>query len=130
MGGTFNPPHEGHVLISHTAIRRLGLDQLWWVVTPGNPLKVNDELPPLADRMALCQRIVDDSRVIITGFEADLATPYTAATLAFLKQRFATTHFVWVMGADNLAGFHRWQRWRGIAEMIANCRRRQTWLAA
>jgi nicotinate-nucleotide adenylyltransferase len=118
MGGTFNPPHDGHVLISHTAIRRLGLDELWWVVTPGNPLKNNEELPPLAERMELCRNLAGDSRIIVTGFEEDLSTPYTAVTLAFLKQRHPGTRFVWVMGADNLASFHRWQRWRAIAEMM------------
>lgn len=118
MGGTFNPPHQGHVLISHTAIRRLRLDQLWWVVTPGNPLKLNDGLPSLRERMSLCQHIASDRRIVITGFEEELGTPYTAVTLAFLKRRYPLVKFVWVMGADNLAGFHRWQRWRAIADMM------------
>lgn len=118
MGGTFNPPHDGHVLVSHTAIRRLGLDQLWWVVTPGNPLKLNDDLPSLESRMKLCASLIDDSRIVITGFEEALGTPYTAVTLAFLTLRYPGVHFVWVMGADNLASFHRWQRWRAIAEMM------------
>ena len=115
MGGTFNPPHAAHLLISRTALKRLGLDQIWWVVTPGNPLKANDELPDLAGRMALCGRLADDRRVRITGFEEALRTPYTAVTLAFLKRRFPGVHFIWIMGADNLATFHRWQHWRSIA---------------
>jgi nicotinate-nucleotide adenylyltransferase len=114
LGGTFNPPHDGHVLISHTALVRLQLDQLWWIVTPGNPLKETGDLPPLADRMAACRAMMPDARVRITGFEEQLGTPYTAATLAFLKRRYPRVHFVWVMGADNLASFHRWQHWREI----------------
>ena len=118
MGGTFNPPHAGHVLISETAIKRLRLDQLWWLVTPGNPLKSNGGLPPLQDRIAACRAMVHDPRIKITGFEATLGTPYTAATLAFLTRRFPTARFVWVMGADNLAGFHRWQHWREIMQLM------------
>lgn len=118
MGGTFNPPHEGHVLISHTALQRLRLDQLWWVVTPGNPLKANGDLPPLETRMAACREIVTDPRFRITGFEAELGTPYTAATLAFLTRRYQRVRFVWIMGADNLASFHRWQHWREIMHMM------------
>jgi nicotinate-nucleotide adenylyltransferase len=115
MGGTFNPPHAAHLLISRTALRRLALDQIWWVVTPGNPLKDNDELPGLAGRMELCRRLAAEGRVRITGFEEDLRTPYTAVTLAFLRQRFPAVRFIWIMGVDNLATFHRWQHWREIA---------------
>jgi nicotinate-nucleotide adenylyltransferase len=118
MGGTFNPPHEGHALISRTALRRLRLDQLWWVVTPGNPLKENNGLPPASERIALCRRLAADNRMRITAFEEDLATPYTAATLAFLTRRFPGVDFVWIMGADNLASFHRWQSWRDIARRV------------
>lgn len=118
MGGTFNPPHDGHALISHSALRRLQLDQLWWVVTPGNPLKVNNGLPPAAERIELCRRLADDRRMRITAFEEDLRTPYTAATLAFLTRRFPTVQFFWIMGADNLASFHRWQHWRDIARRV------------
>ena len=87
MGGSFNPPHDGHGLISRTALRRLGLDQLWWVVTPGNPLKINNGLPPASERMELCRRLANDSRMRVTAFEEDLRTPYTAATMAFLARR-------------------------------------------
>jgi nicotinate-nucleotide adenylyltransferase len=118
MGGSFNPPHEGHLVISETALRRLRLDQLWWVVTPGNPLKTTLALPPLRDRMAACRRLATDPRIKITGFEADLGSPYSAVTLAFLKRRFPRTRFVWVMGADNLASFHCWQNWRGLARLM------------
>lgn len=118
MGGSFNPPHDGHVLISHSALRRLRLDQLWWVVTPGNPLKETGDLPTLDDRIAACRAMVQDSRIKVTGFEADLGTPYTAATLAFLTWRYRAVRFVWIMGADNLASFHRWQHWREIMKMM------------
>lgn len=119
MGGTFNPPHDGHALISRTALRRLKLDQLWWVVTPGNPLKINNGLPPAAERIEWCRDLADDdARMRITAFEEDLDTPYTAATLAFLTRRFKGVNFCWIMGADNLASFHRWQQWRDIARRV------------
>ncbi len=118
MGGSFNPPHAGHLAVSETALRRLDLDRLWWVVTPGNPLKSKDGLPPLASRIAACRALLSDPRIEVTGFEADLGSPYTAATLAFLKSRFPRTHLVWVMGADNLASFDRWQDWRRIAALM------------
>jgi nicotinate-nucleotide adenylyltransferase len=118
MGGTFNPPHEGHLLVSRTAIRRLQLDRLWWVVTPGNPLKNNSGLTGLETRMALCRMLADDSRIEITAFEEELGTPYTAATLGFLKRRYPAVKFIWVMGADNLATFNRWQRWQDIASTM------------
>lgn len=115
MGGTFNPPHDGHRIVAETAVKRLGLDQLWWVVTPGNPLKNGNGLPPLADRIEAARRLARGPRMKVTGFEADLGTPYTAATLAFLKRRYPGVAFVWVMGADNLASFDRWQHWHRIA---------------
>ena len=115
MGGSFNPPHEGHAMVAATAVKRLRLDQLWWVVTPGNPLKVNDGLAPLATRMAACRALAQGPRMRVTAFEAELATPYTAATLSFLRRRYPGVTFIWVMGADNLASFHRWQHWRTIA---------------
>lgn len=118
MGGTFNPPHAGHALISHTALRRLGLDQLWWLVTPGNPLKQNNGLPSTKDRIDLCRTLAPDNRMRITAFEEDLDTPYTAATLDFLTRRLPAVRFCWIMGADNLASFHRWQSWRNIAASV------------
>jgi nicotinate-nucleotide adenylyltransferase len=118
MGGSFNPPHDGHRIVAETAVKRLGLDQLWWVVTPGNPLKPSDDLPPLEDRMAQCQKFALGPRMRVTGFEQELGTPYTAATLGFLKHRFPRVRFVWVMGADNLASFDRWQHWRDIASRM------------
>ena len=116
MGGSFNPPHEGHAMVAATALKRLDLDQVWWLVTPGNPLKSNGNLAPLAERMAACRRLARDPRMHVTAFEAQLKTPYTAATLAFLQRRYPSVTFIWVMGADNLATFHRWQQWREIAK--------------
>lgn len=115
MGGSFNPPHDGHRIVAETAVKRLQLDQLWWVVTPGNPLKANGTLPAQAARMKACAAFARGPKMKITGFESELGTPYTAATLAFLKTRYPGVHFVWVMGADNLATFERWQHWRQIA---------------
>ncbi len=115
MGGSFNPPHEGHAMVATTAFKRLKLDQLWWLVTPGNPLKSNGALAPLDQRVAACRTFAKGRGMSVTAFEAQLKTPYTAATLAFLRQRYPTAIFIWVMGADNLASFHRWQHWRTIA---------------
>jgi nicotinate-nucleotide adenylyltransferase len=119
LGGSFNPPHAAHRLITHIALRRLQLDAVWWVVTPGNPLKSNDELAPRAERMQLSREMAGgDPRIRITDFEADLASAYTAATLSFLKLRFPGVRFVWLMGADNLATFHKWQEWETIASIM------------
>ncbi len=118
MGGSFNPPHVGHLTVARTAIRRCGLDRLWWLVTPGNPLKCHDALQPLATRLDAVKALAADGRMVVTAFEAGLQSSYTAETLAFLKARHARTRFVWVMGADNLATFHRWQNWKEIARMM------------
>jgi nicotinate-nucleotide adenylyltransferase len=118
MGGTFDPPHEGHAICARTALRRLRLDQLWWMVTPGNPLKSGRPLPSLKERMAASSRFADDPKIKVTGFEAALGTPYTYDTVRFLRRRFPGVHFVWVMGADNLATFDRWQHWRDIARLV------------
>ncbi|MEM1377453.1 MAG: nicotinate-nucleotide adenylyltransferase [Pseudomonadota bacterium] len=115
FGGSFNPPHEGHVLVAELGIRRLMLDQVWWMVTPGNPLKNATDLTSLAQRCALSDAINNDPKVKVTAFEASYNTRYTAQTLALVKQRNPTVRFVWLMGADNLASFHKWQNWRTIA---------------
>jgi len=115
LGGTFNPPHEGHLLISLYALKRLRLDRVWWVVTPGNPLKDNERLPGLAARLADARALARDPRIAVTGFEAAIGARYTADTIAFLRRRAPEVHFVWLMGADNLRQFHRWRRWRALA---------------
>lgn len=125
MGGSFNPAHEGHAMVAATALKRLRLDQLWWVVTPGNPLKAAGDLKSQADRIARCAALADHPRMFVTGFETDLLagasgrSHFTADTLAFLTKRHPAVHFVWVMGADNLATFHRWERWQAITETMA-----------
>ncbi len=116
FGGSFNPPHGGHALVAEIAIRRLKLDQLWWMVTPGNPLKDSRELVPLAERLKLSEEVAEDPRIKVTALEAAFNVRYTADTLALIRDANPGVHFVWVMGADNLASFHRWQRWREIAQ--------------
>ena len=118
LGGSFNPPHLAHRMISEVALKRLGLDKVWWIVSPGNPLKKRSDAAPLAERLALCRAVAKNPHIIVTDFEADLRTPYTASTLAFLKMRSPLVRFVWIMGADNLATFDRWQRWREIFAMV------------
>jgi nicotinate-nucleotide adenylyltransferase len=115
FGGSFNPPHAGHALVAEIALRRLRLDQLWWIVTPGNPLKDTRHLAPLAERLERCEELIHDPRVKITAFEAAYNIRYTADALAMIKARNPGVHFVWIMGADNLADFHLWQRWQKIA---------------
>lgn len=115
FGGSFNPPHAGHVLLAEIALKRLELDQIWWIVTPGNPLKDQSELAPLKDRLAACEAMTHDPRIKITAFEAAHEIRYTADTLDIVKQRNADVDFVWLMGADNLKNFHKWQRWQEIA---------------
>lgn len=115
FGGSFNPPHQGHALVAEIALRRLNLDQLWWLVTPGNPLKSRTGLAPLSERLARCESLASDPRIKVTAFERTLGTSYTAKTLEFVKARNPHAHFIWIMGADNLKSFHHWQQWRRIA---------------
>ncbi len=115
FGGSFNPPHQGHQLVADIALRRLGLDQLWWMVTPGNPLKSRRILAPLAERLDLSEAMAHDPRIRVTAFEKSLNSTYTAEVLARVKARNPAVRFIWIMGADNLRDFHRWQNWRKIA---------------
>ena len=115
FGGSFNPPHGGHALVAEIALRRLALDQLWWMVTPGNPLKNTRELASLSQRLRQSEEIARDPRIKVTAFELRHHVRYTADTLALVKARNPGVDFVWIMGADNLKDFHRWQRWRQIA---------------
>ncbi|WP_089173599.1 nicotinate-nucleotide adenylyltransferase [Bosea sp. AS-1] len=118
FGGSFNPAHDGHRLASLTALRRLQLDKVWWLVTPGNPLKDNTRLPPLPERIRQARSVANSARIHVTGIEARLRTRYTADTLRALKRRCPGVRFVWIMGSDNLASFHRWNEWRAIARMM------------
>ncbi len=117
-GGSFNPPHAGHRHVSLMALRRLGLDRVWWIVTPGNPLKNPGELATTAMRVAEARELADHPRIDVTSFEEEIGARYTVDTLTYLKRRYPGVRFVWIMGADNLAGFHRWRGWRRIARMM------------
>jgi len=117
LGGSFDPPHAGHVHITHEALRRFGLDQVWWLVSPGNPLKAVGPAP-LAHRMAACRALIHDPRVRVTDIEAGMGSHHTACTLAALRRLYPRVRFVWLMGADNLAGFHRWQHWQAIMQSV------------
>ncbi|MCB1462425.1 MAG: nicotinate-nucleotide adenylyltransferase [Nitratireductor sp.] len=118
FGGSFNPPHDGHLHVSELVLARARLDRIWWIVTPGNPLKEHGNLAPLAERVAACRRIARHPRIDITAFEARFDTRYTADTLAILKRLRPRLRFVWIMGADNLGNFHHWQNWRAIADTL------------
>jgi nicotinate-nucleotide adenylyltransferase len=118
FGGTFNPPHDAHRAASLLALKRLGLDRIWWLVTPGNPLKENRALPSLAKRIAESHKEASHPAIVVTGIEAALHTRFTCDTVKKLQTRFPHVHFVFIMGADNLAGFHRWKNWRTLARMI------------
>jgi len=118
FGGSFNPPHEGHLHVSETALIRGALDQVWWMVTPGNPLKDHSELAPLAERIRHCRQIARHPKIKVTAFEARYQINYTEQALTVVKRYHPDVRFIWLMGADNLAGFHRWQNWRRIANMM------------
>jgi len=118
LGGSFNPAHAAHREISLTALKRLGLDQVWWLVTPGNPLKDVSHLPGLAERIAAAGKVARHPRITVTGFDGGSESHYTIDLLKVLKQRFPGVHFVWLMGADNLADFHRWKAWPEIFAII------------
>ena len=118
FGGSFNPIHDGHRLVVEETLRRLELDALWVLVTPGNPLKNHNELAPLADRVMAARQLLDNPRVRVTGFEAAHGFTYSWQTVRFLTQSMPDRRFVWIMGADNLVDFQRWERWRNIAAMV------------
>jgi nicotinate-nucleotide adenylyltransferase len=114
FGGSFNPPHAAHREASLLAMKRLGLDRMWWLVTPGNPLKDTSELPPVEERIAAAHALADHPRIDVTGFESVIGLTYTCDTIAYILRECPDVKFVWIMGADNLKGFHRWKNWRGI----------------
>ena len=118
FGGTFDPPHVAHLAASLLAMKRLKLDRVWWLVTPGNPLKDTRGLQPLDQRLAAARALAHHPRIDVSGLEAVINTRYTYDTLEFLVRRCPGVRFVWVMGADNLRSFYRWQNWRGIADLM------------
>jgi nicotinate-nucleotide adenylyltransferase len=119
LGGSFNPAHEGHRLVAELAMQRLRLDQVWLLVSPGNPLKPNDDMAPFADRLAGAARIANGRRVIASGIEAAFRTRYTVDTMRLLMRRFPAARFVWIMGADILEELPRWRRWPEIVRQLA-----------
>jgi nicotinate-nucleotide adenylyltransferase len=118
LGGSFNPAHAGHRQISLAALKRLGLDQVWWLVSPGNPLKDVGKMPELEKRVEAARTIARHPKIVVTGFEAGQKSPYTIDTISFLKRRYPTVDFVWLMGADNLASFHRWRAWEELFGLV------------
>jgi nicotinate-nucleotide adenylyltransferase len=113
FGGSFNPPHE-----AHRAASLLALDRIWWLVTPGNPLKDNNKLPPLDERLKAARKLAAHPKIDVTGVEAELGTRYTFDTVTRLRQRRPGVDFVFIVGADNLAHFHRWERWRALLRAV------------
>jgi len=117
LGGSFNPAHEGHLHVSETARKALGLNQVWWLVTPGNPLKRASDLAELQFRTAFARRLAG-RRAIVTDMEWRFGTRFTIDTMRALRRRFPDTRFVWLMGSDNLAGFGRWKNWAALAQLV------------
>ena len=117
LGGSFDPPHSGHMHISKWAIKEFSLDRIWWLVSPGNPLK-KDAPADLDRRLSACNKLVNHPKVIVTDLERVFNTRYTAQTLTTLKSQYSGVRFVWLMGADNLAEFHKWDRWQDIMHML------------
>ncbi len=117
FGGSFDPPHQGHVHVTQEAMKAFGLNQVWWLVSPGNPLKKRGPAP-LAQRVDAARAVMQHPRVEVTDIEALTGTRATADTLAALKRLYPLVRFVWLMGADNLAQFHRWKDWRLIMDSI------------
>ena len=118
LGGSFNPAHEAHRALSLFALRRLKLDRVWWLVSPGNPLKDTRALPALDKRLIAARAVANHPLIQVTGIEAAINTRYTVDTIACLLRKFPNVHFVWLMGADNLAQFHRWRSWQSIARQV------------
>ena len=118
LGGSFNPAHRGHRAISLAAIDALGLDEVWWLVSPGNPLKAARGMAPMAVRLASARAMARRARIRPTDLEARLGTVYTVDTVRAIRRRFPNHRFVWLMGGDNLAQFHRWRDWRRLAREV------------
>ncbi|MBV9332287.1 MAG: nicotinate-nucleotide adenylyltransferase [Alphaproteobacteria bacterium] len=118
LGGSFNPPHSGHLHVSEVALARLRLDFVWWLVSPQNPLKPVAGMAPLPERLADARATALHPRILVLDVERMVHTRYTVDTLKALQRRFPQLDFIWLMGSDNLAGFHRWRRWPEIVERV------------
>jgi nicotinate-nucleotide adenylyltransferase len=118
LGGSFNPAHRGHHAVSRHALRLLGLDEIWWLVSPGNPLKTSEEMAPLEARFRSARMAARGLPIRVSAIEREFGTRYTAETLRSLQLRFPDRRFIWLMGADNLAQFDQWRDWRRIARSV------------
>jgi nicotinate-nucleotide adenylyltransferase len=118
LGGSFNPAHEGHVHVSEVALKRLGLDYVWWLVTPQNPLKSVHGMAPLAERVKAARRVATHPRIVVMDIEHDFRTHYSYDTLCALQKRFPQLKFTWLMGSDNLQIFRRWHRWADLVRRV------------
>lgn len=118
LGGSFNPAHAGHLHISLEAMKRLGLDEIWWLVSPRNPLKRADELADYRTRLNFARNLAAGHKIRVLDIEARHGLHYSIDTIRHVRRQFPRTQFVWLMGADNLAGFHRWRAWRAIASCV------------
>jgi nicotinate-nucleotide adenylyltransferase len=118
FGGSFNPAHEGHRMVAVQCLKRLALDAVWLLASPGNPLKQNHNLAPLVDRVKATRALMAHPRIEVTGFEAEHGFRYSFDTLSFLRESCRGVKFVWIMGADNMVQFERWERWRDIADLM------------
>jgi nicotinate-nucleotide adenylyltransferase len=118
LGGSFNPAHQGHRRLSLGALEALGLDQIWWLVSPGNPLKEKEGMAPLAARFASARMAARRAPIKVTAIERELGTVYTVETIEALVRLYPDKRFIWLMGADNLAQFHLWRDWRKIASLV------------
>lgn len=118
LGGSFDPPHHGHLHISQAALKALGLDCVWWLVTPQNPIKSLEPLP-LEQRVELCKELAQHPRIIVSDIEAELGTTTTYHSVKALKANFPRTEFVWISGMDNAFNLHKWNEWRALLGEIA-----------
>jgi nicotinate-nucleotide adenylyltransferase len=118
LGGSFNPAHEGHRELSLAAMEALGLDELWWLVSPGNPLKDGSDMAPYEARLASARKVARGTSIRVSDFERRAGTRYTVDTLRELLRRYPRNRFIWVMGADTVAEFHRWKDWRAVAQLV------------
>lgn len=114
LGGSFNPPHKGHVHISQMALKALKLDAVWWLVTPHNPMKDKDTLLPVEQRLELCQKLITHPQIVVSDIEAKINPPHSFATVKTLKKHFPHTHFAWITGMDNAHNFHHWNHWKAF----------------
>jgi nicotinate-nucleotide adenylyltransferase len=118
LGGSFNPAHRGHRRMSLAAMEALGLDEVWWLVSPGNPLKLAKGMAPYEARLDFARFVARRSRIRVSGFEAEVGTRYTVDTLTALLKRWPNDRFIWLMGEDTVAQFHQWKQWRRLSTMV------------